>query len=578
MIKNVKNAESPDWLKKRLENIGLRPISALVDITNFFTFDLGRPLHVFDADKVKGDLKLRNAVKGEKIDALDDKSYTMQGAELVIQDDEGLEGLAGIIGASRTGCTLDTTNVYLECALFDPSEVATTGRKHNVESDARYRFERGVDPSSVVWGAEMGTKMILDLCGGEPSELQVTGEGRPDHENEIRYKPSLLMKLVGLHVDEDKQEEILVKLGFQVDSSELEWVIKTPSWRYDVMGAADITEEIARIIGYDHIPTRSFHRDHALTQPALSGVQRRRQRVRRLLAARGLHEAVTWSFMSSSKACFFTDHKDEALKLLNPISTDLDMMRPSMIGNLLQAVQRNMDRSFKNFGIFEVGPIYDMKADMAQHNAVAGLRAGNALPRHVQGEARKVDTYDAKADLFAAILECGMDPLKLQIKTENLPCHFHPGRSGSVSMGNKLIGHFGEIHPFVVQKFGLKGTVVGFEFLIDALPVPKEKAMKKAVEMNPLQPVERDFAFVLEEGISADQLLRAVRKADKKFLKDVKLFDVYQGKGLEENQKSVALTVMLQPVEKSFTDQEIDEISQNIINIVSAETGGVLRG
>lgn len=577
LIRGVKNGESPEWLKRDLESIGLKPISVLVDITNYMTFDAARPLHVFDAAKIKGDLVLKPAQKGEIFKALNDKDYELKGGEIGIYDDQGFQSLGGIMGGRETGCSFDTVDVFLECALFTPSAVAYAARGLAIESDARYRFERGVDPASVEFYIEKGTQMILDLCGGEASEVVLVGKGMPaDHQKKIAYQPSYCMKLIGIDVPEARQKEILNALGFTVSEQGDTWIVETPTWRYDVNGKADIAEEVVRVVGFDHIPALSLGKDHPITQPALDVSQRRRQRVRRLLASAGLHEAVTWSFMSESLAKEFAPIPD-SLKLLNPISLDLDVMRPSILGNLLLALKKNIDRAYRDFGIFELGPVFDEKAPLGQHQMVAGLRSGFMEPRNVHGKERLVDLYDAKADCYAILEDCGLDPQKVQVRADEAPSYYHPTRSAKLSLGNQVVGYFGELHPALLQAYGIKEAVVAFEIYIDLLPLVKEKAQKSALQLNQLQFVERDFAFLVNKQISADQLLSAVRKADKKYLQKVTLFDIYEGVGVEEGHKSVALSVVLQPIEKSFTDEEIEEISQNIIQSVSKETGASLR-
>lgn len=577
VIKGVKNGESPEWLKRDLESIGVKPISVLVDITNYMTFDAARPMHVFDAAKIKGDLILKSAQKGEAFKALNDKEYELKGGEIGIYDDSGFQSLAGIIGGANTGCSFDTVDVFLECALFEPSAIAYAARGLAIESDARYRFERGVDPASVEPYMEKATQMILDLCGGEASDVILVGNGVPaDHQRKIAYEPSYCAKLIGLDVPEGRQKEILNALGFVVSEQNNTWIVQTPTWRYDVNGKADIAEEVVRVIGFDHIPARSFVKDHPITQPALDASQRRRQRVRRLLASEGLHEAVTWSFMSESLAKEFAPIPD-SLKLLNPISADLDVMRPSIIGNLLLALKKNTDRSYRDFGMFELGPVFDEKAPLGQHQMVAGVRSGLMETRNVHGKERLVDLYDAKADCYAILEDCGLDPQRVQVRADEAPSYYHPTRSAKLALGNQVLGYFGELHPALLQTCGIKEVVVAFEIYIDLLPLVKEKAQKPALQLNQLQFVERDFAFLVNKAVSADQVISAVRKADKKYLQKVTLFDIYEGVGVEEGHQSVALSVTLQPVEKSFTDEEIEAISQSIIQSVLKETGASLR-
>ncbi|MBC7951534.1 MAG: phenylalanine--tRNA ligase subunit beta [Rhodospirillaceae bacterium] len=575
MIRGVKNGDSPAWLKDRLIAIGLRPISALVDITNYVTFDLARPLHVFDADKVKGNITARLAREGETLQALNGKEYALSESMTVIADDSGPEALAGIMGGEHSGCTEATVNVFLEAAYFDPTRTAATGRKLDILSDARFRFERGVDPAFVVPSAELATRLILDICGGEASELIVAG-AEPDWRSSIVLRPERAAELGGVEVSTAKQEDILRGLGCVVSEHADGLLVVPPSWRGDISAEHDLVEEVIRINGYDHIPTVPLPRP-SMPKPVLTPGQRRASWVRRQLAGRGLIETVTWSFLASAQAKLFGGGQPE-MHLANPISSDLDAMRPSVLPNLVAAAGRNADRGFKDLGLFEIGPQFDGPEPGQQRNVAAGLRAGRAMVRHWSEKARAVDLFDAKADALAVLVAAGANPDSFQVVAE-APAWYHPGRSGSLKLGNKPMAYFGELHPGVLAQMGVKGPVVAFEVFIDALPPQKAKATKAKplVKLSPFQPLERDFAFVLDTKIAADAVVRAAKNADKALVTDVSVFDLYEGPNVGEGKKSMAISVTLQPTEKTLTDEEIEAVGKKIVDAVVKATGGILR-
>ncbi|MBX9633336.1 MAG: phenylalanine--tRNA ligase subunit beta [Magnetospirillum sp.] len=576
MIRGVKNGESPVWLKDRLTAIGLRPISALVDITNYITFDLARPLHVFDADKVKGNITARLAKPGESLQALNGKEYALSESMTVIADEAGPEALAGIMGGEHSGCTEATVNVFLEAAYFDPTRTAATGRKLEILSDARFRFERGVDPAFVVPSAELATRLILEICGGEPSELIVAG-AEPDWRNSIVLRPARVAELGGVEVSTAKQEDILRGLGCIVSEHADGLLVVPPSWRGDITAEHDLVEEVIRINGYDHIPTVPLPRP-SMTKPVLTPGQRRASWVRRQLAGRGLVETVTWSFLASAQAKLFGGGQP-AMHLANPISSDLDVMRPSVLPNLVAASGRNADRGFKDLGLFEIGPQFDGPEPGQQRNVAAGLRAGRAVPRHWSEKTRAVDLFDAKADAQAVLAAAGANPDSFQVVAE-APSWYHPGRSGALKLGNKPIAFFGELHPGVLNQMGVKGPVVAFEVFLEALPPQKAKASraKPLVKLSAFQPLERDFAFVLDAKVAGDAVVRAAKNADKALVTDVAVFDLYEGPNVAEGKKSIAISVTLQPTEKTLTDEEIEAVSKKIVDAVVKATGGVLRG
>lgn len=579
VIRGVKNVESPDWMKKRLEAVGLRPISALVDITNYVTIDLGRPLHVFDARTIAGNrLSVRLAHEGETLHALNDKTYPLSPDMTVIADGNGVESLGGVMGGMASGCSMETTDVFLEVALFDPVRTAATGRTLSLDSDARHRFERGVDPAFVLPAVELATRMIITLCGGEASEISLTG-AVPDWKRSIRFALSSMQTLGGMTMTEAEIVGILERLGCTVSTvSPAVLSVEPPSWRPDLSGAHDLVEEVARVHGYDTIPAVPLPRN-PMPKPVLTPEQRRIGFVRRSLAARGMSEAVTWSFMSSAHAPLFGGTNAPSIRLSNPISAELDVMRPSLLPNLLSAAGRNVDRGMKDIVLFEIGPQFSGDDPKDQRLVAAGLRTGRSGPRHWDTPARLVDVFDAKADALAAIAAAGLPTDSLQITT-GAPNWYHPGRSGCVKMGNTVLAFFGEIHPGTLKMMNLKGIFVGFELFFDALPPVRIKPSKAKplLKIPTLLPVERDFAFIIDDTISADAVQRAAKTADKAMISAVSVFDLYQKADLPEGKKSLAISVTLQPVEKTLTDAEIEVIASKIVAAVGKATGGVLRG
>jgi phenylalanyl-tRNA synthetase beta chain len=581
LVRGGKNAVSPQWLRRRLTGIGLRPINALVDITNFITYDRARPLHVFDAAKVKGSLTVRRARAGETLLALDGKSYTLDPAICVIADGNGVESLAGIMGGEASGCSLETTDVLIESALWDPANIAETGRKLGISSDARYRFERGVDPAFMLPGLELATAMVLDLCGGEPSEVVVAGKVElPRHE--IDFRLDELPRLAGLEVDPAEVRQVLEALGFSVHPRERHLQITLPSWRTDVHAPADIVEEVVRIIGVDRIPATPFDRGVTSRKPVLTPLQMRRRKAARALAARGMVEAVTWSFVSRAQAELFGGGKPE-LALANPIAADLSDMRPSLIPGLVAASQQNADRGWGDVALYEVGQIFRGDQPDDQLTAAAGVRTGLAKPtgvgRHWSMPTKEVDAFDAKADALAALAAAGAPAQAMQVVPGG-PAWFHPGRSGTIQIGpQNVLGHFGELHPRTLEALGARSPLAVFEIILEHIPEPRAKASraKPPLELSPFQPVERDFAFVVDRSVLAGDIIRAAQSADRKLISKITVFDVYQGAGIEPGKKSIAISVTLQPREKTMTDQEIEAVAVKIVAEVSKRTGATLR-
>ena len=581
-MRGVRNGPSPAWLQRRLIAIGLRPINALVDITNFITYDRGRPLHVFDAAKVQGDLTVRRARDGESLVALDGKDYSLDPSMCVIADESGVESLAGIMGGKSTGCSETTTDVLIESALWDPVNIAQTGRKLGVQSDARYRFERGVDPAFMLPGLELATAMVLDLCGGKPSEVTVAGT--PEVPARIIDFPlNELPRLTGLHVDRHEIERVLGRLGFAITDTGKHLKVTVPSWRADVEGKADLVEEIVRIVGVDRIPATPFERGEAPRKPVLTPIQLRTRKAKRALAARGMLEAVTWSFLAKRQAELFGGGNPE-LALANPIASDLSDMRPSLIPGLAAAAQNNADRGFANVALFEVGQVFRGDRPQDQLTTASGVRRGLAkatgIGRHWSAPAGEVDAFDAKADALAVLAAAGAPSAALQVVPGGPPW-FHPGRSGTIQIGPQtVLGHFGELHPRALEALDAEGPLVAFEVMLEKIPEPKAKARRArpVLELSPFQPLERDFAFVVDRTVHATDVLGAAQSADRKLITNVVVFDVYEGAGIEPSKKSIAISVTLQPREKTMTDAEIEAVAGKIVAEVGKRTGGALRG
>jgi phenylalanyl-tRNA synthetase beta chain len=584
LVRGVKNGPSPEWLQRRLAAIGLRPINALVDITNFMAYDRGRPLHVFDAAKVRGNLTVRRAQPGETLLALDGRTYTLDDSICVIADDEGVESIAGIMGGEESGCSEATTDVLIESALWEPFNITRSGRKLGINSDASYRFERGVDPAFMLPGLELATRMVLDLCGGSPSEVTVAGSAQVP-ERIIDFPTSELKRLAGLTVATPEMRRVLERLGFVTAGAGDRIKATVPSWRADVNGKADIVEEIVRIVGVDRVPSTPFDRGEAPRKPVLTPIQLRTRKAKRALAARNLVEAVTWSFVDKKQADLFGGGRPE-LALANPIAADLSDMRPSLIPGLAAAAQRNADRGFPNVGFFEVGQVFRGDAPADQFTAAAGLRRALARPsgigrhwsRH-DGKAGEVDAFDAKADALAVLTAAGAPAQALKVVPGG-PLWFHPGRSGTIQIGpQNILGYFGELHPSALEALDAEGPLVAFEVILERIPEPKAKPTraKPALDLSPFQPVERDFAFLVERNVKAADVVRAASGVDRKLITGVSVFDVYEGTGIPLGKKSIAIAVTLQPRERTMTDAEIEALAAKIVAEVGKRTGGMLR-
>lgn len=575
-IRNVNNkAETPKWMKDRLSAIGLRSISPLVDITNYINYDMARPLHVFDADKLKGDIRVRMAKEAEKFVSLEEKEYILDALSLGICDEEGIQCLGGIMGGVAKGCMEDTRNVFLECALFCPECIARTGRRFQIDSDSRYRYERWVDPKSNLLGSDYATQLILSICGGEASDVIV--EGSEETSERVAYlRPSRIKDFIGIDVSKDKIVEILNNLGFKTSEESGKIKAISPTWRGDIEGEHDLVEEVVRMIGLDNIPAVTLPHDNFPKQ-TLSPAQRRNLTVKHELASRGMYETVTWSFSDANLAALFREGK-EAILLLNPISADLNEMRPSILPNLLLGAKNNIARGYGNVSLFEVGPQFYGRKPGEQILAASGIRVGQLAKKDWLGSARGYDVFDAKADALAAIAAANGPAENAQISLD-APTYYHPGRSGALRLGKNVIAYFGELHPSICKKFGIKSRVVAFEVFLDNIPLPRssnDKA-KKRLELSSFQPVDKDLAFIVDKNIRATDIMAAARNADREFITDVRIFDVYEGENCEAGTKSVALSVTFQPQEKTFGDQDIERLMKKVIIDVEKKCGGKIR-
>ncbi len=573
-IKGVKNGPSPEWLQQRLRAIGLRPISVLVDVTNYMTFSYGRPLHVYDLSKLQGHITARKAIAGEAFDALNDKHYTLETGMCVIADEQGMLGLAGIVGGVPSSVTENTTDILLECAWFDPIHIAENGRKLGIHSDARYRFERTVDPEFVGAGADIATQMIVDLCGGVACEARIAG-GIQSTAKPIAIDAVAVNALGGIVLSAADQIAILERLGFAIRDKQSEhYTAYAPSWRPDIEQLADIAEEVLRIYGYDNVPSAPMPKSSDPAKPALNASQKRSQMVRRSLAVRGLHEGHHWAFMAEDKARLF-GFDNEDLRLLNPISADLSVMRPSLIPHLVEALVRNAARGQDSLGLFEVGPQFTNCTSAGQQLIACAVRMGEMVAKQWSHDTRVADVFDAKADALAIIDAAGLAADKVQIGAI-APAWYHPGRSGCINLGPKnILGYFGELHPSILKALGCDSRVVACEVMLDAIPQAKSKALS-ALKQSDYQAVSRDFAFILPENVTADALLRAVAGAEKQLMQQVRLFDLYQGKGLEDGSKSLALSIRLQATDRTLSEADIDAVSQKVI-AAAAKIGAKLR-
>lgn len=577
LIRGVKNGPSPAWLQQRLRAVGLRPRNALVDITNFLSLDRARPLHVYDAAKLKGTVRARLGREGESFKALDGNVYNATADMCVIADDEKVLGLGGVMGGEESGCSETTVDVLVESAYFDPARTHATGRATGIISDAQYRFARGVDSGFVVPGLELATRMILDLCGGEPSEIVIAGE-EPAPPPAITFDPDRVRQLAGIDVKPTRVRAVLKDLGFETSAegqSSKRIIVQPPTWRRDVEGSADLVEEVARIEGFDKLPSLAPPRAAGFRPPPASVGESRTRLARRAVASLGYYEAITWSFCSRAQAQAFGGGAEEML-VSNPIASDLDCMRPTALPQLLAAAQANANRGFDDARLFEAGPAYGNTNEGGQQRTVCAVWQARP-PRHWRA-APQPDIFDIKRDLLIVLEALGAPVGSLQTSSD-APAHWRPGRTGALKLGSKVIAYYGEIHPRALKAIGVEAPALAFEIFLDALPAPRAKGRTKPpLEKLDLQPLTRDFAFIVDDGVSAQDVVRAAYGADKALIADVNLFDVYRGERMSAGKKSLAIEVTLQPREKTLTDAEIEAASAKIVTAVVKATGGTLRG
>jgi len=571
VVRGVRNGPSPGWLQRRLKAIGQRPISALVDMTNYITLSYGRPLHVYDLARLEGAIVARRARAGEEVLALNGKTYRLDPSITVIADDREVHDIGGIMGGEHSGVTEATTDILIECAYFDPEHIARSGQKLALVSDARSRFERGVDPAFVEPGLELATAMAIELAGGEPSQIVRAGTP-PVIERHVDYDPARCTALAGIDVPADRQQDILQRLGFTVARGD-SWRVAIPSWRRDVEGPADLVEEVARIHGYDKVPSTPLPRAPGVARPTATAEQMVERSARRAAAARGLNEAVTWSFIADAEAAPFGG---SAWRLANPISEEMKAMRPSLLPGLLAAAARNAARGADSIRLFEIGRRY---LEDSERPTLGLVLAGPRGPRHWRGKEAAVDAYDGKAEALAILAAAGAPVDNLQVLGD-ASAVYHPGQSGRLCLGPKsVLAEFGALHPRISRAFDLDGAVVAAELFLDAIPAKRGGIghMRSAYAPPPLQAVKRDFAFLVPADLPADQLLRAVRGADKAAIVAARVFDEFRGAGVPEGQKSLAIEVTLQPGEKSFTDADFKAIAESVV-AAAAKLGAELRG
>lgn len=575
-IVGVTNGPSPDWMQERLKAVGIQPRSLLVDVTNYVSLDRARPLHAYDAQKLSGPVVARLGKAGETLNALDGKTYKVSPEMCVIADDSGAIGLGGVMGGQSTSVSAETTDVFLESAWFDPLRTARTGRATGIHSDARYRFERGVDPHSCIDGLNFAIGLIVEYGGGTVSKVRVAGTP-PVNPNKVTFYPADVERLTGLVVKPADMRRMLKDLEFDIEDAGDAWYLRPPTFRFDMEQSADLVEEIARLVGYDQLPTASLPAPEGGRKAITTPMQARIRTARRVMASRGFLETVSWSFMSKDHAALF-GKIDPALTIANPVASDLDQMRPSVLGNLAQAAQRAANHGERGVRLFEAGPIYLGDGPKDQRSVIAAL-VRPVAERHWQGAPRPYDSYAARADLLALLDALDQPGERFQVAPPSQP-HWHPGQAASLKLGPKLtVAHFGQVHPGVLGAMDVDGPMFGFELNLNALPQMKVRATKTkpVLQRAELTPIRRDLAFVVDQGVLAADLVRHAQGADKKLITRIEVFDVYQGAGVPEGQKSIAFEMTLQPQEK-MTDEDIQALMERVVASVAKGTGGVLRG
>ena len=578
LIKDVANKESPKWLKDKIESLGQKPISAIVDITNYVMLDLNRPLHAYDADKIDKEIIVRNSVKGETFEALDNKEYKLDNDMCVISDKSGVLGLGGIIGGTRSGTELNTKNILLESAYFLPRSIRKTSKLLNIDTDAKFRFERGIDPQSIELGLKKASKLITEICGGKVSKFDVQ-KIKKDKKNKIKFKISLFERIAGFKVKDKEIIKILIDLGFEVSKKKLELELKIPSWRPDITQPIDIVEEIVRIKGFNNI--RTLEPDKTRFKATLNKQQKLFHFLQRSVASKGYFETVTWSFTDSKLNSLFKENYKE-IKIVNPISSDLDVLRNSIFSNLTSYLKKNLDRGFKDVSLFEIGPIFKDNKPGEQLTVIGAIKSGKISRLNWNEENRSVDLFDAKKDVIQTLVEAGYDRQNLFVR-EKSPSYYHPGKSGSVYLNKDDIdpvAYFGEIHPNIIKKIDIKTeALVGFEIYLDYLKDKKLKLkdLKSQFKFSDYQKSDRDFAFVVDKHFKAQDLIDIISSIDESLIKSVKIFDVYEGENIPKDKKSIALNVTIQSSEKTLEESDLEKINKLIISTVETKSGAKIR-
>ena len=578
LITGVKNSESPDWLKEKIISLGQKPISAIVDITNYIMIDLNRPLHAYDADKIDKGIVIRNSKKGEKFKALDDKDYNLEDDMCVITDASGVLGLGGIIGGIRSGTELDTKNILIESAYFNPRSIRKTSKILNIDTDAKFRFERGIDPLSIEQGLQRAAELIKKICGGETSKFDIQ-KTENIKNNLIKFNTELFKKITGFDIDQKEMIKILTNLGFKIKKQKKLLLLTVPSWRPDIVQEVDIVEELVRIKGYDQI--KMIEPEKARKKNTLNQIQKLFHYLQRAVASKGYLEAITWSFTDSKINQLFIENNKE-IKIVNPISSDLNVLRSSIFSNLMIYLDKNLGRGFKDLSIFEIGPTFSGSQPGEQQTVIGGFKSGK-LARHswVEQE-RLVDIFDIKRDVIQSLVEAGYNKDKLYIDDQT-PTYYHPGKSGRIFLDkgkDKVVAFFGDIHPSILKKLDIKvEALVGFEIFLDNLKQPKKslKDQKTQYKYSDFQKSERDFAFVLDKNFKVQELIDIITNVDKDLIKSVKVFDVYEGQNIPEGKKSIALNITIQSVEKTLNEEDLNNINQLIISNVESKTGAKIR-
>ena len=569
LIKNISNKQSPSWLKERILALGLRPISAVVDITNYVMFDLNRPLHAYDLDKIKKSITVRNSKKGETLKALDNKTYVLKENMCVISDDEGALGLGGIIGGVRSGTELDTKNILIESAYFDPGITRKTSKELEINSDAKFRFERGIDPQSVKEGLEMAAKLITEICGGEVSNFDIQ-ETQKFRKKIIKFNSNLVSKTIGIKINEKDIIKILTRLGFETKKKNKLIEIKVPTWRPDIFGEIDLVEEIIRILGFENI--KSIEPEKIRIKPTLNFYQKHFHLAQRSVASKGYYETITWSFSDDKINDKFREGL-ETIKIINPISSELSVLRNSLYPNLIYYMEKNLNRGFADQSLFEIGPVFTSKKPGDQITVVCGVKRKQHDDNDYLGE-KDLSVFDIKKDLIQSLVELGVDKDEMLIEDIS-PSYYHPGISGCISSKDKkiLLAYFGQLHPKIIDE------TFGFEIFLDNLVQFKQnnKKINKILVLSDFQKSDRDFAFLISKNINAQQLVDAIKKTDKSLIKKIKIFDVYEGENIPSDKKSIALKVTIQSDEKTLNDNELKDISNKIIKSVEEHTGAQLR-